>query len=101
MKIDLLIISNCRDLTNGYLVAEIFSWYYPQEVQMHMYNNGTSLDSKLRNWSLLKNVSISVHQSLKEFKSRMDFREESGPVEYYLYFLLLIPLVKHQRDSRN
>jgi len=43
------------DLTNGYLVAEIFSWYYPQEVQMHMYNNGTSLDSKLRNWSLLKN----------------------------------------------
>lgn len=43
------------DLTNGYLVAEIFSWYYPQEIEMHMYNNGTSLDSKLRNWSLLKN----------------------------------------------
>lgn len=43
------------DLTNGYLVAEIFSWYFPQEIQMHMYNNGTSLDSKLRNWSLLKN----------------------------------------------
>ncbi|CAH1777067.1 unnamed protein product [Owenia fusiformis] len=43
-----------RDLTNGYLVAEIFSWYYPQEIQMHSYNNGTSLDSKQRNWSLLK-----------------------------------------------
>lgn len=43
------------DLTNGYLIAEIFSWYFPQEIQMHMYNNGTSLDSKLRNWSLLKN----------------------------------------------
>jgi len=43
------------DLTNGYLVAEIFSWYYPQEIQMHMYNNGASLESKLQNWSLLKN----------------------------------------------
>ncbi|KAK3100467.1 hypothetical protein FSP39_020512 [Pinctada imbricata] len=42
------------DLTNGYLVAEIFSWYFPQDIQMHSYNNGTSLDSKLKNWSLLK-----------------------------------------------
>lgn len=43
------------DLTNGYLIAEIFSWYYPQELQMHMYNNGTSLESKVKNWSLLRN----------------------------------------------
>lgn len=43
------------DLSNGYLVAEIFSWYFPQEVEMHMYNNGNSLDSKLKNWFLLKN----------------------------------------------
>ncbi|XP_064637152.1 spermatogenesis-associated protein 4-like [Lineus longissimus] len=43
-----------RNFTNGSLVAEIFSWYYPEEIQMHMYNNGTSLDSKLRNWSLLR-----------------------------------------------
>ena len=58
-KLDIgnFIISYCRDLTNGYLVAEIFSWYYPQEIQMHMYNNGTSLDSKQKNWSLLRNVS--------------------------------------------
>uniref|UniRef100_K1QF98 Spermatogenesis-associated protein 4 n=1 Tax=Magallana gigas TaxID=29159 RepID=K1QF98_MAGGI len=42
------------DLTNGYLIAEIFSWYFPQDIQMHSYNNGTSLDSKLKNWSLLK-----------------------------------------------
>jgi len=43
------------DLTNGYIIAEIFSWYFPQEVAMHMYNNGTSLESKQKNWFLLKN----------------------------------------------
>ncbi|KAK2144712.1 hypothetical protein LSH36_736g00015 [Paralvinella palmiformis] len=43
------------DLSNGYLIAEIFSWYFPQVVEMHMYNNGNSLESKLKNWFLLKN----------------------------------------------
>ena len=49
-----------RDFTNGYLVAEIFSWYYPQEIQMHMYNNGQSLESKQKNWDLLINVSVRI-----------------------------------------
>jgi len=47
-----------RDVTNGYLVAEVFSWYFPQDIQMHSYNNGKSLDSKQRNWNLLNNVSF-------------------------------------------
>ena len=47
-----------RDLTNGYLVAEIFSWYFPQDIQMHQYINGKSLESKQKNWDLLNNVSI-------------------------------------------
>ncbi|XP_028404669.1 spermatogenesis-associated protein 4-like isoform X1 [Dendronephthya gigantea] len=42
-----------RDFSNGYLVAEIFSWYYPQEVTMHSYANGTSLEAKVGNWSQL------------------------------------------------
>ncbi|XP_031569927.1 spermatogenesis-associated protein 4-like [Actinia tenebrosa] len=43
-----------RDFSNGYLVAEIFSWYFPQEVTMHSYENGTSLKTKLGNWEQLQ-----------------------------------------------
>lgn len=54
-----LICCHCRDLSNGYLVAEIFSWYYPQSIQMHnFYTNGTSLKTKQLNWDLLNTVSI-------------------------------------------
>lgn len=43
------------DLTNGYLVAEVFSWYFPQDIQMHCYINGKSLETKQKNWDLLNN----------------------------------------------
>ena len=59
-----------REISNGYLVAEIFSWYFPRVVEMHMFYNSHSLENKLKNWSLLRNVSsvsevIRILQSLK------------------------------------
>lgn len=45
-----------RDFSNGYLVAEIFSWYFPEEIEMHSYDNGTSLPSRQGNWSQLQRV---------------------------------------------
>ena len=42
------------DFSNGYLVAEILSWYHPKEIKMHSYNNGTSIQSKILNWRLLE-----------------------------------------------
>ncbi|XP_071846153.1 spermatogenesis-associated protein 4-like [Apostichopus japonicus] len=59
-----------RDFSNGYLVAEIFSWYFPQDIQMHSYNNCNGLQGKLGNWCQLqtffKRRSIDIPQELIE-----------------------------------
>ncbi|XP_065884329.1 spermatogenesis-associated protein 4-like isoform X2 [Dysidea avara] len=45
-----------RDFANGCLVAEIFSWYYPQDIQLHTISNGASVQSKLANWQQIDKV---------------------------------------------
>jgi len=45
-----------RDLTNGYLVAEIVSRYYPKDVNMMNFENGTRLAAKVDNWEQLYKV---------------------------------------------
>ncbi|XP_047441459.1 spermatogenesis-associated protein 4 isoform X2 [Mugil cephalus] len=43
-----------RDFSSGYLMAEIFSHYYPQDFSMHSYDKGTSLSAKQWNWSQIQ-----------------------------------------------
>ncbi|XP_037635397.1 spermatogenesis-associated protein 4 [Sebastes umbrosus] len=44
----------CRDFSNGYLVAEILSRYYPTYFPVRSYDKGTSLSAKQTNWSQIE-----------------------------------------------
>ncbi|XP_007948760.1 spermatogenesis-associated protein 4 [Orycteropus afer afer] len=43
-----------RDFSNGFLIAEIFSIYFPWDLKLSSFENGTSLKVKLDNWAQLE-----------------------------------------------
>jgi hypothetical protein len=45
-----------RDFSNGYLTAEIFSRYFPKDINILTFENGTRLAAKVDNWEQLYRV---------------------------------------------
>jgi hypothetical protein len=39
-----------RDLSNGWVFAEILQRFYPDEIEMYQYDNGFRLEKKTNNW---------------------------------------------------
>lgn len=46
----------CRDFSNGFLYAEILSRFFPADIQMHSFENVTSLERKKANWVVLERL---------------------------------------------
>lgn len=55
-----------RDFANGFLIAEMISKYYPQEVQMHGYDTGTGKAAKQNNWTLLEKIFSKHHLDISK-----------------------------------
>lgn len=43
-----------RDLSNGWLFAEMISRKFPNEIEMYQFDNGFKLDKKKGNWEHLQ-----------------------------------------------
>ncbi|XP_015263615.1 PREDICTED: spermatogenesis-associated protein 4 [Gekko japonicus] len=91
-----------RDFSNGYLIAEIFSWYYPEDIKIHSFQNGTSLAAKLSNWSQLGK--FFAKRNLKPIRELIDgtIHCKPGAAEIFvqdIYTMLTNRRIKHIQDE--
>ncbi|XP_066429610.1 spermatogenesis-associated protein 4 [Eleutherodactylus coqui] len=84
-----------RDLSNGFITAEIFSRYYPDDIQMHSFGNGTSLNTKLGNWSQLEKFFIK--RNLNFSKEVIDGTIHCKPGAAELLLQEIYVMVTHRR----
>uniref|UniRef100_A0A3P8RN03 Spermatogenesis-associated protein 4 n=1 Tax=Amphiprion percula TaxID=161767 RepID=A0A3P8RN03_AMPPE len=90
-----------RDFSNGYLVAEIFSHYYPVSFPLHSYDKGTSLSAKQRNWSQIGR--FLQKQSLHLMKEAIDgtIHCKSGAAEVLVQEIYTILTNRSVSDVQN
>ncbi|XP_027693432.1 spermatogenesis-associated protein 4 [Vombatus ursinus] len=55
-----------RDFSNGFLLAEIFSFYYPLDLKLVSFENGNSIKSKLANWAQLEKFFSKKHLKISK-----------------------------------
>ncbi|KAK9823517.1 hypothetical protein WJX72_003356 [[Myrmecia] bisecta] len=76
-----------RDFSNGFLLGEVLSKYFPHDVQMHMFENVTSIERKRANWHVLskffKRCQWPVEQTLID--SVMNAEPEAAVMQFMDY----------------
>uniref|UniRef100_A0A8D0L766 Spermatogenesis-associated protein 4 n=1 Tax=Sphenodon punctatus TaxID=8508 RepID=A0A8D0L766_SPHPU len=90
-----------RDFSNGYLIAEIFSWYYPEDIQMCSYKNGTSLAVKMSNWTQLEK--FFAKRKLKPLQELIDgtIHCKPGAAEFFLQDIYAVLTNRRLKPIQN
>jgi len=84
-----------RDLTNGWLIAEILSRYYPKDINMLSYDKGTRLATKIDNWEQLFKVFLKHGIPYQKHEFDAVIHCKAGAALMFLYKLYAI-LTKRQ-----
>uniref|UniRef100_A0A8C6XC76 Spermatosis associated 4 n=1 Tax=Naja naja TaxID=35670 RepID=A0A8C6XC76_NAJNA len=91
------------DFSNGYLIAEMFSRYFPEDIHMHSFVNGTSLSVKLSNWTMLEK--FFTKRNLKPTRELIDgtIHCKPGAAEIFvqdIYTMLTNSRIKHIQEEK-
>jgi len=66
----------CSDFANGFLIAHIFSSYFPEQFTMHSFDPGSSMEKKKNNWKqlcmLFKKIKFSIRNEMAVVRSIID-----------------------------
>uniref|UniRef100_A0A8C5Q8T0 Spermatogenesis-associated protein 4 n=1 Tax=Leptobrachium leishanense TaxID=445787 RepID=A0A8C5Q8T0_9ANUR len=91
-----------RDVSNGFITAEIFSWYFPEDISFHSYENGTSLATKLGNWSQLEKFFLKRNLNISKELIDGTIHCKPGAAELFLqdiYVMLTNKRIKCVQDN--
>ena len=68
-----------KDFCNGFLIAQIFSRYYPEHFPMHTIENGFSSSCRRNNWTLIKKYLelgfVNVNKKITEQGLKLEYVE--------------------------
>jgi len=76
-----------RDLSNGFLVAEILSRYHPKELEMTCFENATRLAAKVDNWEQLHKFARRKGLNITKYQMEPVIHMEPGAAMAFLFHL--------------
>ncbi|XP_074085036.1 spermatogenesis-associated protein 4 [Macrotis lagotis] len=91
-----------RDFSNGFLIAEIFSIYYPLDLKLITFENGNSIKSKLANWGQLETFFSKKHLKIAKELIHGTLHCKPGVAEILIqeiYTLLTKREIKNMEDN--
>ena len=92
-----------RDLSNGFLIAEILSRYYPGQVPMHSFDNSQKKERKQNNWQLLEKIfeKQEIPITKKDFEKVLEESDLNTLINFMVKFFKELTGKKINRNALN